>query len=452
MKEGIARMRGKRPSRRLRCGILGITVGVVAALIGLLGWGLCAASILCITMPLHPNFPYPDVDPFYVAPLGFEKDRLGMVYRSRKVAKLVFGHEAIQVLYRTTDALGNATTTVTTIVQTNGTASNRFLVSYSPYEDGASSRCSPSFCFNVGSAYPFCPEGATQLYPLMKRGWTILVTDYEGNNSAFTVGHQAGYQTLDGYRAAINYLGLPPDVPLGGIGFSGGAMSAGWSAALHNNYAPELNLRAIAFGGTPANVTSSLERPNRGSNAGFAMTGIAGQMAAFPELKARWDDILTSKGRSSLADITRHCAIHAVLRYGGTDILSTDFQSLGDKLLYDPIIAKYLNRSIMGLDPSETPTKPSLYMYQSVVDETTPYQSALWTARTWCSRGAKIIFVTETGKCKHACTKFAYGHAVSAWVDDQLRGKVPAVTACTFTSQAILPRPPKELKHSPELV
>lgn len=34
--------------------------------------------------------------------------------------------------------------------------------------------------------------------------------------------------------------------------------STGWAAALHATYAPELNIKGWAFGGTPANVSSTL--------------------------------------------------------------------------------------------------------------------------------------------------------------------------------------------------
>ncbi|SCZ88749.1 BZ3500_MvSof-1268-A1-R1_Chr2-1g04611 [Microbotryum saponariae] len=346
-------------------------------------FGITASSLL----GEGPSFAPPDEDPFYIPPASIRKDKPGTVYRSRKAANPGSGRTGTQILFRTNDAHHSPTTTVTTILQ-NEKSSPQYLVAYNMYQDAAAPQCAPSYCFNTNSVQLFCPDGDEQLKTFMKYDWTVIVTDFEGNNSAFSVGHQAGYQILDGYRAAINFLRLPKDVIIGGSGYSGGAIGTGWSAALHATYAPELNIRALAFGGTPANVTSTMIKVNGGmwavSNSqayhrcacidcpmapclrslqGLAVSGMAGHIAAYPELQPLYKRVATKKGAAVLSKAKQHCAVWDLVHFAFVDLLSTDFQSLGPELLYQPLVAKYLQLSVMGSNATETPKQPSVFMY-----------------------------------------------------------------------------------------
>jgi hypothetical protein len=66
---------------------------------------------------------------------------------------------------------------------------------------------------------------------------------------------------LDSVRAtkAFATLGLASNVKVGMWGYSGGAIAQGWAAALQPSYAPDLNVVGIAHGGTPANLTATVE-------------------------------------------------------------------------------------------------------------------------------------------------------------------------------------------------
>ncbi|SGY23372.1 BQ5605_C019g08930 [Microbotryum silenes-dioicae] len=378
------------------------------------------------------DFPYPNADSFYTPPSTFADDTPGTFYQYRYAINP--GHSdltATQVLFRTVDAEGKPATTVTTILQANPpTGEKQYLVAWNMYEDAAAPQCAPSYCFNTDLGKSFCPD----LLSYIQKGWIVIVTDYEGTNSGFSVGHLAGYHILDGYRAAINFLSLPPKIILGGFGYSGGALATGWAASLHNTYAPELNIKAITLGGTPTNVTSTLMHLNGGLYAGFGMTGLAGQLAVFPDLNSRFNQIATRFGHSKISAAQSHCANYALLKFAFSDIFSTRFQSLGEDLLYDPVVSKYLKKSIMGTKSSETPTKPSICMYHSNMDEVIPYEAAQKTAHAWCRRGAKINFVTLKGISGHMGTQMAYGDTALAWLDGELRGDIAPLTKCSFTS------------------
>ncbi|SGY23096.1 BQ5605_C019g08895 [Microbotryum silenes-dioicae] len=394
-----------------------------------------AAPILDLTSPATFLIPTPDVDPFYRPPSTFAKDAPGTVYRSRAALNPGFGRKGTQILFRTSDAFGKPTTSVTTILQTLNSSKN-YLVAYNMYEDASAPQCAPSYCFNTIPQKSFCPDGDGQLVYFMTKGWIVIVTDFGGKTSSFSVGHQSGYQILDGYRAAIKFLKLSENVVLGGYGYSGGAIGTGWSAALQNNYAPELNIKALAFGGTPSNMTSTFYQLNAGAFAGFAVGGLAGQVASYPELNARFSQIATAKGKAAIITGHSQCGAADIVKFAFTDILSTDFQSLGSQFLSDPIVAKYLTMSTMGSVASETPTKPSILMFHSTMDEVIPYTSALKTAQTWCSDGAKITFITELGGGGHLGTQISYGPMTIDWLDNSLRSKSPATSTCSFKTQS----------------
>ncbi|SCZ88788.1 BZ3500_MvSof-1268-A1-R1_Chr2-1g04638 [Microbotryum saponariae] len=399
-----------------------------------------AAPILDLTSPATFLIPTPDVDPFYRPPSTFAKDAPGTIYRSRAALNPGFGRKGTQILFRTTDEFNKPTTSVTTILQTLISSKN-YLVAYNMYEDASAPQCAPSYCFNTIPQQGFCPDGDGQLVYFMTKGWTVIVTDFEGKTSSFSVGHQSGYQILDAYRAAIKFLNLSKNVVLGGYGYSGGAIGTAWSAALQNEYAPELNIKALAFGGTPSNTTSTLLHLNAGAFAGFAVGGLAGQVASYPELYARFSQIATAKGKAAVIKGQSQCGAADLVVFAFTDILSTDFQSLGSQFLSDPIVTKYLTMSTMGSVASETPTKPSILMFHSTTDEVIPYASALTTAQTWCSDGAKITFITEVGGGGHVGTQLLYGPMTIDWLDNSLRGTSAPITSCSFETQSMTALP-----------
>lgn len=178
---------------------------------------------------LGATVPIPDKDPFYQPPAGFESSSPGTVFKNRTSSSGLKNVSAIQLLYRTTDALGNPTATVTTVLR-GASSSVEKLVAFQMYEDAANTICAPSYLYNTNQAGNlFGPNFGHALTDGLANGWTLVVSDYEGINSSFTVGHMAGQAVLDGLRAALSYspLGISPDAVLGGYGYSGGALATG---------------------------------------------------------------------------------------------------------------------------------------------------------------------------------------------------------------------------------
>ncbi|KZP03395.1 LIP-domain-containing protein [Athelia psychrophila] len=365
----------------------------------------------------------PSSDPFYQPPAHFASTKPGTVFKNRTVPSGYPGITAVQLLYRTTYVNGSAAATVTTILTNSTTKDTEKLVAYSDAEDSANSTCAPSYAFSNSSTSTIGGDMPVGL----SYGWTLVVSDYEGINSAFGSGRQEGYAVLDGLRAALNYkpARVQKHAKLAGYGYSGGAIATGWAASLHPTYAPELNIVGWAFGGTPANITSTLQNVDGTEFGGYAFAGVAGVMAGYPAVAARTSQILTAAGQAAIALVTSQCSDANLEAFYLKDIESTTYQTLGDQLLYDPVIAKAMANGTMGVHRKETPTAP-VYMYHGVSDEVIPYAAAAKTARAWCNYGASIEFVSETGGTGHVGTAGVLTYNATSWLDLRLDGHKPA--------------------------
>ena len=106
--------------------------------------------------------------------------------------------------------------------------------------------------------------------------------------------------------------------PIAIEGYSQGGGAASWAAQLQRRYAPDLRLRGVAMGGTPANLQAVSAHLN--GSAFFAFLGGAalGFSAAYPA-RHLLSDLTTSRpGRDGQA---RHeCQEQALATYAGKRI------------------------------------------------------------------------------------------------------------------------------------
>jgi hypothetical protein len=104
-------------------------------------------------------------------------------------------------LYRTTDALGNATAAVTTVLIPHN-ADPKKLVSYQVIQDSTGLDCGFSYKIQNPITKPdIVPQIETFFMDaLLQRGWYVAAPDYEGLDSMFGVGRMAGHAVLDGKK------------------------------------------------------------------------------------------------------------------------------------------------------------------------------------------------------------------------------------------------------------
>ncbi|KAJ5650688.1 uncharacterized protein N7484_004411 [Penicillium longicatenatum] len=347
----------------------------------------------------------PSNDPFYQPPAGFESEGPGTILRQRKISVAFLGLipdpvEAYQLLYRTTAINGSAIATVTTIFKPTNPKTDRFVSFHTAY-DSSASICDPSYNYQLGAAQTDIISSAEQLilqsYLLL--GYIVASPDYEGPDAAFGPGRLAGMGVLDNMRAVSSFgaLGLSSAEPMiVGTGYSGGAIATGWAASLQSSYAPELNIKGWAQGGTPANLTGTLMFIDDTPFSGFippAVAGLSSPSAYGTQLNPVLNSIITSKGRSIIEKSKTTCAVEDIINFADQSLFSTSIQSLGDSLLYEATIHSILLQCTMGVTKKETPTAP-MFVYHASQDEIIPYANASTMVDSWCNYGTDIKFTT----------------------------------------------------------
>jgi len=237
----------------------------------------------------------PENDPFYDPPVPL-LDPPGTVIRSRQVAisgldpSFTTPFEAWQVMYASTDAKDQPAAAVATVIRpcTAAATSPRPLVSYQTAEDSCTMHCAPSYRLRLGTE-----KEAVSLPPLLSNGWMVVVPDYEGLLSAYTVGRQAARGVLDGIRAAENLGASFPEwgltgaaTPVGMWGYSGGGLATTWAAETATTYASELNIVGVSAGGVPPDIKAVADHLEGGPFSAIMLAGTVGMSQAYPEILA----------------------------------------------------------------------------------------------------------------------------------------------------------------------
>lgn len=375
----------------------------------------------------------PDIDKFYKPPIGWQDKKPGEILRWREIEpKFLYSDfkvkEAYQLLYRTSwnNASQPSYTVTTVLVPYN--ARNDTLVAGLEAMDANAPQCAPSYGF-LGGALDQASDGFSldeiEMLPYLTMGHILTVPDHEGPKYAFAAGRLEGLMTLDGIRATLNFekLGLGKNTKVAGYGYSGGALTLGWAAALHPSYAPDINAVGWAFGGTPTDVNATINHASGGLLSGFLISGVMGVVTAYSNVYDYALEQLTGAGLAARRYALSHCWQDVIVKYAFTDIRTKHYAKRGSKIFDTPAIQQIFNELKMYHNKNDTPKAPVL-MYHAKNDEVIPYKEALLTAKTWCSHGADVHFITyDSPVLEHATTEVTATARSVEFLRDRLNGK-----------------------------
>jgi pimeloyl-ACP methyl ester carboxylesterase len=302
------------------------------------------------------------------------------------------GVRAVQLLYRSTNALGQPDAVSGTLLLPEAPWRGpglRPLVSYAVGTHGLGDDCAPSRLFAAGIDY----ESGIVLN-LLAQGWAVAVSDMEGLGTpgvhTYNVGRSAGPAVLDMARAALRLpeAGLPAGTPVGIMGYSQGGGSAAWAAALAPTYAPELHLVGVAAGGVPADPEAIARADDGGAWVGLVLLTALGFDAAYPELHL--DSYLNDRGRSLIASAKELCVesvagFATLLQVAGTR--TSDYVTSVNPL-DAPAWRARLEQNRLG---PEVPTAPILLQH-GLFDTTVPFAQAQQLRNEWCAAGADVTW------------------------------------------------------------
>ncbi|CAD6931463.1 unnamed protein product [Tilletia laevis] len=385
----------------------------------------------------------PSQDAFYQPPSGWESKANGAILRSRQVKPSSSNAAAAyQILFKTTDALGAADHTVTTILVPKKPQSPSKIVSIQLPEDSASVDCAPSAAIvansksNFAGLIPFVNQG---LEPSLQNGYYVNIPDHEGSRALVFVGPMEGHAVLDSLKAATSFPTAIPGVsiktPIVMGGYSGGAHATAWGSQLYPSYAPTLNIIGQVIGGTPVNLTSVLNYLNKPSLASpvqvsWASESISDQAVrvpsaddskflcsdyrynAYPDIKEYIDASVYPNGTALIKDIQNNkCLAQVVFDYSGKDLFSL-FTTQNP--LDAPVPRKRLNENLLGSNGKTLKVKT--IMYHSDKDDIIPYGDAKRYATEQCAKGASINFVTDSGQ-SHVGEELSRADDLGKWID-----------------------------------
>jgi triacylglycerol lipase len=382
-----------------------------------------ASLVLASSAPAQEAVLDPAVDPFYAQPASFAETTPGQVLNSRQVTITGLGvplpFTSWQVQYVSEDTFGKPQANVATIIKPLLASASPKLVSYQPAIDSLSYRCDPSYKLRKGNE-----AEATNIAPLLLKGWTVVVPDFLGPDHQWSAAYVEGKGTLDGIRAAENFTpaGLRSRAtPVALTGYSGGARGTEFAAELAPTYAPELNIVGAAPGGLAVNVGDVAKGADGGLFAGVYFAAAMGLGRAYPSIGI--DELLNDKGRQMQKDISTMCIEQFVATYPFQRIESYTVDGV------DPLTLPSVQQVIGEIEAGNlgTPRVP-LYLYMATYDELVVTPDADKLVQKYCAAGVRITYV-KYPLAEHV-TALAEGFpGALSWLSDRFAGK-PAPTSC----------------------
>jgi Secretory lipase len=381
---------------------------------------LVAVGVLVLLAPTAANAAPgpvpPDADAFYAAPANLAGLANGAVIRSRQVSVTGLGIplpvRAWQLLYRSSDAHGqpvaDATTLLVPAVPFIGNGP-RPLLAYQTAEDSLGTICAPSFTLRAG-----VEKELTLMAPALLQGWAVAVSDYEGPQSQYGVGAQAGHAVLDGIRAVRSFPGGGVSgSPVGLLGYSGGALATGWAAEQQPAYAPELSLVGAAEGGTPADLDAAFGAIDGSAFAGIGFGAIVGISRGYPEVDLA--SVLNAAGQQLVGDIAHACVAELAARYPFRHL--DEFTTVPDAV-HLPRFAPVLAATRLG---QATPATP-IFNYHATHDELVPVASVDSLVATYCAAGVRVqTYRDQLGE--HNSLAVSGAPLALSWLADRFAGK-----------------------------
>ncbi len=400
------------------------------------------AAVVEASAPLDDAFyDYTGRKPLREVPLGAVLKRRTVSYSIQGLALPI---KAVQLLYRTKNAVGRPVVNVTTVVRPLVPILDRpKVVSYQSFYDSLDPADQPSAQIAGGHGVGGLIANAETLLfaPLLLAGYTINIPDTEGQDADFAAGPEYGMTTLDSLRAISRapVTGVRRHTPIGLIGYSGGAIASEWAAELAPTYAPRVSERIVgtAIGGVLVHPGHNLHYID-GSLlwSGVLPMALVGLSRAYNVDLGRY---ASAYGKSVLEQM-RHVSITAALgRYPGltwAELAKPRYQ-VPEKV--GPFV-RIANRLIMST--GGTPTAPMFIGQGTAGDlEGTPGNKpgigkgdgvmiagdVRTLARRYCSRGVVVQHKEYAGT--HVSSTVQWLPQAYGWLTARFRGET-APSSC----------------------
>lgn len=325
-------------------------------------------------------------DDFYLPPSPLPDGKPGDVIRSRasEVGWPSAQADAWQVMYLSTDALGERTAMTGTVLVPEGVdPATAPIVAFGSGTQGAAFRCAPSMMISSGAFYE-----QSGLNDLLRDGYAVAVPDYEGYRpepaTTYVTGRSMGAAMIDVVRAAqrLTDADLSAGAKVAFRGYSQGGGAAAWAGELQPDYAPGLNLVGIAAGGIPADPVQLALHLDGKQGFGVMAYALIGFDNAYPELKL--ESYLNEAGKQAFAEMATVCTLRLLIDYAGKSIQDYTHTS---PLLQPEWVARYEDNTL-GANPPAVP----MLQYHATRDELVQFGQAKALRDDYCAAGVPLTW------------------------------------------------------------
>uniref|UniRef100_A0A0L0NUA5 Triacylglycerol lipase n=1 Tax=Candidozyma auris TaxID=498019 RepID=A0A0L0NUA5_CANAR len=401
-----------------------------------------AFALAFLTKPVAPSD-----DSFYEVPQNISDYENGDIINVRntpvQVRSFIFPMEvknSWQVLVRSEDSFGNPNAIVATILEPYNAIPSK-VWSYQIWEDANDLDCAPSYALLFKASYDTI-SSQTEIpiiqYGLSK-GWYVVVPDYEGPKSAFTMGRQSGHAVLDGIRAALSsgyFTGINRDANVGLYGYSGGALATGWAAQIQPLYAPEIkdNIIGAAIGGWVTNVTNTAIVCDGTLFSGLIASGLNGIYSENSQYKEVLDRNLDASKKADFYKAKSLCVVNSVISYLFQNFFLgiTPYFITGKDYFNIPINQEIFGNNTAALRKEDGVPEIPLFVFHGQDDEIAPVEQPTRAFENFCSWGAPSIEMSVAASTGHILEILLGTGAGLAWLEKRFDGNLP-IEGCLKT-------------------
>lgn len=299
-----------------------------------------------------------------------------------------------RIMYKSTNSTGAPVAVTGTVLVPYAPwigPGQRPVLGYAVGTQGLGDQCAPSRALAAGTEY----EGVF-IKGLLARGYSVVVTDYEGLGTASKHTYMArasqGHAVLDGIRAAQR-RGDPQitaSTPVGLAGYSQGGGASASAAELAPSYAPELKLKGAYAGAVPSDLGAMAGSLDGGLYTAFLLYALSGiSESAGVDVGA----YLNQAGRAKLAATEGECTVQSIAASAFFDTATlTAGGGKASALLAVPEFKAAVDEQKIGNGRSP---KAPVYLSHSVFDDVIPYSQGKGLTERWCAAGSSVYLDTN---------------------------------------------------------
>lgn len=363
------------------------------------------------------------VDPaFYQLPADLPAGEPGEIIRSIPIESAPAGTVAWRLIYHTRDLAGAdiAASGVLIVPELPAPDGGRTVVSWGHPTTGAVTACGPSLGFD-----PFL--GIEGMDVLLELGYAVVATDYPGMSlegpSSYLIGATEGNSMLDAARAAHNMPGADAGSKVVLWGHSQGGHAALFAAQRAADYAPDLDLLAVAVAAPAADLTTLLS-DDIGDHSGVAIASYAFQAyeVAYADQYSQADmqAILTTTGQKIAPEINDLCLLTQ-----NKEIRDLADANVNDFVTADPSDTEPWKTMIAENSAGGAPISVPIFVGQGLADQLVVPTSTEGYVKALCAAGESVSFHEFDG-ITHLLAAYASLVPMIEWLGRVEHGERPS--------------------------